>query len=60
MTRKHFEAIAKAFRKRYDGAPATAKGQIVMTAEDVADALGDFNPNFDRQRFLTACLGEKS
>ncbi len=68
MTRKHYVALAKALRDtrpeadapyrdvsaeahaHYDGRNA----QWVVTAFAVLDAVADFNPNFDRLKFLEA------
>ena len=66
MTRKHFQAIADAIRgcvyldeseitaMREDGIDAvTAQRENIAFA--IADALRQFNPAFDRERFLKAC-----
>jgi len=64
MTRKHFEAIAQAFRKANDHPDLSrARGPAMRLGIDismfaVADELAKFNPNFDRERFLAACEGE--
>lgn len=46
MTRKHFEAIAKALRE---------KKADRFICEAVAYECGVFNPHFDREKFLKAC-----
>ena len=46
MTKKHFEAIAKTLRDN--------KADKYV-CEALAFDFGLFNPNFDRERFLTAC-----
>lgn len=57
MTRKHFKAIAEAVRQMNGhGSDLIAKDQIIWR---LADALSEFNPNFDRTRFSRACRGEK-
>lgn len=70
MSKKHFEAIARIIKTElettrsfwndaaagYDaGYAAGAEFGIERTAKNLADEFGKFNPNFDRQRFLTAC-----
>jgi hypothetical protein len=49
MTRKHFQAIADVI--------ATIESKKVReeVAKDMAYAVGRFNSNFNRQRFLDAC-----
>lgn len=46
MTRKHFEAIAKALKER--------KADLYI-CEAIAHECGVFNPAFDRAKFLKAC-----
>lgn len=62
MTRKHFIAVANTincelmsmFHER--GPEATHEREaIVRTAGRLADTFATINPNFNRQRFLTAC-----
>lgn len=54
MTKKHFEAIARIIRDTYtDDEAGTAA--LRTAAEEMADYFAMINPNFDRQRFLTAC-----
>lgn len=57
MTRKHFAAIAEAMQKAqqyaYDG--ASAHVVVNYTAIRLSETLAQFNPHFDRQRFLDAC-----
>lgn len=60
MTRKHFEAIAKAFRQRYENADPRAIEELGYLADDLGNVLAEFNPQFDHQRFVSACLGERS
>ena len=50
LTRKHFEAIAKAVRESdlgYTNAQAVGS--------KIAYTLREFNPNFDEERFVQAC-----
>lgn len=60
MTKKHFIAIAKIIKAQNDDTTAGiyAAGGRVVTIQ-IAQAFADFaaseNPNFDRQRFMTAC-----
>ncbi len=49
MTRKHYIAIAKALNDTDAG--------VVVSAR-VADALAQFNPRFDRARFINAAAPE--
>ena len=50
MTRKHFEAIARAIRDL-----AVDAGAREEVAHRIADVLSGTNPRFDRERFLEAC-----
>lgn len=50
MSRKHFNAIAAAIRF----CPINVTNRRTVS-EALADALENFNDNFDRDRFLTAC-----
>jgi hypothetical protein len=49
MSRKHFNALAFAIREITD--PNARR----IAAETVADACRQFNPRFDRERFMRAC-----
>jgi hypothetical protein len=56
MTRKHFQAIANVIREncdnnKWDGEPSDAE----RVGRAMASALRQFNPAFDRERFLKAC-----
>lgn len=53
MTRKHFQAIADVIRK-YGG----DEGRKALMALEMAATLRQFNPNFDRERFIRACTEE--
>lgn len=62
MTRKHFQAIADAIaearRAHSINDPDTDKiiqVGIDDTARNIAASMRQFNPNFNRQRFLDAC-----
>jgi hypothetical protein len=59
MTKKHFEAIARVLRGEAKGA-RTYEASVAI--EDVTYALAALfaaeNPRFNRDLFLTACLGE--
>ncbi len=56
MQKRHYEAIAAAVReaRTYGVAPGAA-GMADTVADCLADKLAQFNPNFDRVRFLRAC-----
>lgn len=58
MQRRHFEAIATIIRK-LDPISPNAQGYKQALTEHFADELGRFNSNFDRERFITACLTGK-
>jgi hypothetical protein len=58
-TRRHYEALTRAFRAAGELAAADAKLGTVATlqgvrlaAEQVADAMKQENPRFERRRFL--------
>jgi hypothetical protein len=65
MTRKHYEKVAKellAYRKETRGLfpdYAESKGHKLEALDEILDILSDIfkadNPNFDRDRFVTAC-----
>ena len=62
MTRKHFNAIAEALRTSFiedyveeDVDAWAAEYQRTACCRAVATALSQFNPNFNRSRFLEAC-----
>jgi hypothetical protein len=57
MTKKHFIAIAAAFRAElnaYAASPVACDG-IEETARHLCATFCQFNPHFDRGRFLAAC-----
>ena len=58
MTKKDFEAIARALKDQHDAlAPLTAAQERILlsTAKDIAGVCAAQNPRFDRARFLAAC-----
>jgi len=54
MTRKDFVLIARTIRNSSEIIDETA---LEALAENFAEELAETNPNFDRDRFLSACLG---
>jgi lipopolysaccharide biosynthesis protein len=59
MTKKHFKAIAEAFKfgrpaKHWDPNKRT---QWNMDVKAMADVCASFNGAFDRDRFIAACGG---
>ena len=63
MTKKHFEALAAAIRQAREDVRlidnpdgrAYARAVINQTATRISATCANFNPNFDRARFLAAC-----
>ena len=61
MTRKDYIKLAAAIRAQRDIQQSTEprgkfyRAAIDAVAESIAAVLAADNPNFDRQRFLTAC-----
>lgn len=56
MTRKHFEALAKALREvGTQDIGAVAYSQWALDVATIADVCERFNPQFDRERFIKAC-----
>ena len=59
MTKKHFQMIAAKINAhlsiaREDG-EVVAIAALSTLANSLSIEFGDFNPNFDRARFLAAC-----
>jgi hypothetical protein len=56
MTRKHFEAIARINKQMMDNptVPSDSRITLIAVAHLQANFFATENPNFDRQRFLTA------
>lgn len=55
MTKKDYELIAEVFahhRKSYGGRTDSVTVELI---NDLADALKDDNPLFDRYKFMVAC-----
>lgn len=61
MTKKDYVLIASVFNKamQYTAdeprAMEAVKATVEVVADELADALEQDNPRFDRERFLTAC-----
>ena len=57
MTRKHFEALAKALADSYPSEDAHIHAHIIWEniMSEIANVCEASNPNFDRTRFITAC-----
>lgn len=68
MSKKHYEAVARRVKDRLDAATTEHSGGLIDStakkavhaamrelARDLAVDFREDNPNFDRQRFLTAC-----
>jgi len=56
MSKKHFVAIAAAIYNELTSADNDdQKAGIRNTAQALANEFAEFNANFDKARFLTAC-----
>ncbi len=55
MTEKHFEALAAALKHEIQFSTVNTNAGLIRAADVVADVCEDFNPYFDRTRFLTPC-----
>ena len=56
VSKKHFEALAAALKEsRFLPGNEAADVQWERCVEAVAAVGADFDPNFDRKRFLAAC-----
>ncbi len=60
MSKKHYIALATVIRREYDFALPSQRSVLVDTTKAIADVLFEDNPNFSRERFLFAALGEGS
>jgi hypothetical protein len=58
MTRKDFQAIARAFRDTATEPWSDSEELWSELLHKVADYLATTNPRFDRERFLRAATGE--
>ena len=56
MTRKHFQAIAENLNEALNNDP-NAHNAIVLLARNLSDQFEQFNPNFNRSKFLSVALG---
>jgi hypothetical protein len=61
MSKKHFIALANALlaAKPADHWDTNKHVQWDLDTRYIANALAQFNPQFDRDRFISACKGEK-
>lgn len=60
MTKKHFEALARALQSSRPPANSPDSSQWHRDVRCVGQALAEFNKRFDYTRFLNACYaGEK-
>ena len=55
MTRKHFTTIANNLNLALHNDP-NAHNAIVLLARNLADQFEQFNPNFNRSKFLAVAL----
>ena len=57
MTRKHFEALAAINKARVEHYSTTESDRVLLYTliSEQASVFQSINPNFDRQKFLTAC-----
>jgi hypothetical protein len=55
MTRKHYQQIADMIRQTYTLNDGHESGTLAHIARQFATIAKRDNPNFDRDRFLTAC-----
>ena len=58
MTSKDFKVIASTLdriRLEFDCSPSDDTVSLSLVAEELADALANTNPRFNREMFLTAC-----
>ena len=57
MTRKHFERLAQVMRVNLPEYGTEALDLWLGVVIDLAFELEAMNPNFDRERFISACQG---
>ena len=58
MTKKHFEAFAReiaAYVQYSEDTPENTRRYAIFAARIVVSVAQEFNPRFDRERFLKAC-----
>jgi len=60
MTKKDYEAIARALARQIDAFPSAIENHAAhcaraQTCSNIADHCAADNPRFDRARFLKAC-----
>lgn len=56
MEHRHFATVATIIREMGDGAMPVDRATREMVAYHFAERLRETNPNFDKGRFLRACL----
>ena len=58
MTRKDYVLIAQVIEgamQNWEGFTPEAQEAVIGLARSLSHKLADYNPNFDRKRFLDAC-----
>lgn len=55
MTKKHFEKIARTFSLELQYGEEKNKAGVIQSAQCIAALFREFNPNFDKTKFLSAC-----
>lgn len=61
MTKRHVKALAEALlytKRAHDPSSLDSQLALDFAAERIADALAQFNPRFDRGRFIKAATQE--
>lgn len=57
MSKKHFQALAEAMQNaKRQIADGSNTDPMQIVTEEIARACKRFNPAFDTQRFMTACI----
>ena len=63
LTRKDYRAIAAMIHQEHHAQSQTVNQNPIRAVERIGIMLADYmaqdNPNFDRDKFIAACYGEK-